>query len=91
MRGLVYSDMHTHRDYGKWVCAGACVHIRVKCLGKSVFVYLRVHMCMCTHTPTCKHLYDLFAALSMSGQTYYTRIINMCIVHLCCNLFRDKV
>jgi len=32
MRGLVYSDMHTHRVYGMWVCAGACVQIQEKCV-----------------------------------------------------------
>ena len=50
MRGLVYSDMHTHRDYGMWVCAGAFVQIQEKCVWKRVFVYLRVYACICTHT-----------------------------------------
>jgi len=42
MRGLVYSDMHTHRVHGMWVRAGACVQIRVTCVWESVFVYMRV-------------------------------------------------
>ena len=50
MRGLVYSDMHTHRVYGMWVCARACLRIQEKCVWKSVFAYLCEYACICTHT-----------------------------------------
>jgi len=53
MRVLVYSDMHTHRVHGMWVCVGACVQIRVKCVRERVFVYLRVHVCICAHMMQC--------------------------------------
>jgi len=60
--GLAHSDMRTHRVYGMWVCAGACVQIQVKCVWKSVFVCLRVYVCTCTHTPICRHLYDFICS-----------------------------
>ena len=49
MRGLIYSDMHTHRVYKMWVCTSVCVQIRVKCVWESVFGFLRVYVSMCTH------------------------------------------
>jgi len=52
-------------------------------------VYLRVHVCPCNHTPTCKHLYDLYLQpLACLGK----HIINIRIAHLCCDILtREKL
>ena len=56
MRGFVYSHMHAHRVYGMRVRAGACVHIRVKCVWQSVLVYVRVYVYICTHVRLHKQI-----------------------------------
>jgi len=45
------------------VCAGAGVQIRLKCVQECVFVYLRVYVCMCTHTPRQSDRYDFYLQL----------------------------
>jgi len=79
MRGFVYSHMHAHRVYGRRVRAGACVHIRVKCVRESVLVYLCVYMCVYKHTAyTMGFVCFVSAALDVSVQTHVCMSICVC-------------
>ena len=91
MRGLVYSHMHAHRVYGMRVRAGACVHIRVKCVRESVLEYLCVYVYVYKHTAyTMGFVCFVSAALGVSVQTRVCMSICVCRgdIGLLCLLWR---
>ena len=47
MQALVYYNMHAHVIYEIWVRAGVGVHMWVRCVRESLFVYSCVYVCMC--------------------------------------------
>jgi len=50
MRGLAYSDMHTHRVYGMWVCAGAIsIHIFIIYIIMNIYNYICISIYLYIH------------------------------------------